>query len=244
MFEVKFNGKKIPSFIKVQSVNKTLLPNIETYSRKKPLVLGEFFSSIDFGTREIKLNISLLCNTLSKYYIDTVATWLKGNDWKPSKLQLDDTGDYYNAVCTSNLDIEDLLIIGKGEIVFTCFDPLLYSDQESSVKIFDNTTNVINAGNQSVYPTLEIITENYSNLSIENLATKQKLEIDGNFKLGQKLVIDCKRGYITLDDNNYMKGFVLRSDWIQLKQGFNSIKVNTNTNSVGEVIIKFVPCWI
>lgn len=237
MFSVKFNGVEIPPFIKVTNVNTSILPNVSPVSVKIGKMVGERFSRLDFGTREIVLSCKFMFDVLDLDKRVGCVKWLKGDNWKPSKLQFNGSTKYYMAVCSTQVDLADLIFLGEGEIVFTCYDPLLY-DVERQEVLLGEDVEIINNGNIAVYPRVEITTGGQSRIRVRNNTNGSSVLVNGDFVTDGKLVIDCSKQYITFNDVSAMKGFTLASDWLKLETGKNNIIVTYKDGSLSGTSMK------
>lgn len=242
MFSVKFNGVAIPPFIKVTNVTKSLLPKVTINSTNINGMIGNRFNKVEFGEREITLSCKFMFDILDQAKVDECAKWLRGNNWKPSKLQFNNSSKYFMAICSSEVDLNDLLFLGEGDITFKCNDPLLYDIEYMTP--FAGSVNVLNSGNTKDYPTIKMTCGGNSVIKVENTTNGTKVTVKGNFASGKELVIDCKKQYISYDGSSAMGGFYLDSDWITLEEGENHIVVTVTGGSSTSNKIYCQDSWI
>ncbi|UVX69109.1 MAG: tail protein [Bacteriophage sp.] len=244
MFKLKFNGVEAPKFIKVTGVDMGALPSISHNTFKVPSHFGDIDCGVDIGGRVITVNIKVI-KDLEKddsYYIRELAKWLRGDNFKVSKLELDESGRYYMARCSDNVELKDTIVISEGHITFTASDPRCYGKEElhrvlrngesigGNAYIEEATRTVTYPfeyrGDLTTLPTINIkfsgdcnsvrVTHVESGLS--NFVTKR------TFKSGDTLMIDNDRKLTKLNNRVDMTIFDITADFIELKEGRNTLK--------------------
>lgn len=163
--EMLFNNKLISHLIKIIDVERETTGERVLNSLQVPSRDGEIFQNVYFGTKTIAVSFYLtqeylptyLNGTLSKSeftkYVQSLAFYLTTD--KPAKLIFSDNPSQYHLAIMESFNIERVLKLGQGTIVFKCFDPFLYDTQTC---VFDATNDgivtITNDGTASSYPTI------------------------------------------------------------------------------------------
>lgn len=240
-FSLKYNGVAAPSFLKVTGVNQYILPDIEHYTTSIVGGYGDVDGGIRFGKKVFDVNYTIIFDGKhdDTYYIDAMALWLMGNDHKVSKLQLDNSGEYYMARVTDATDFEDFILYGSGTITFTASNPRRYASQETTVNLTKSGSTTVNYN--GYVPALPVITivcpSGTKSVKIENTTTGKYVLVSGT--LTGTLTIDNNKKYVAIGEEKQMGLLDTASDWIKLLKGSNVIKVTVTGTAITSATMKY-----
>ena len=241
-FSLKYNGVAAPSFLKVTGVNQYILPDIEHYTTSIVGGYGDVDGGVRFGKKVFDVNYTIIFDGKhdDTYYIDAMALWLMGNDHKVSKLQLDNSGEYYMARVTDATDFEDFILYGSGTITFTASNPRRYASQETTVNLTKSGSTTVNYN--GYVPALPVITavcpSGTVSIKVTNATTGESVTISAD-NLQGTIVIDCNRKFVSIDGTKDMTLLSIGSDWITLVRGNNTIEVVVNGTALTSINMKF-----
>lgn len=204
MLSLFFNKKKIPNFIHVTDIT---IQAFATENRK---------ISVDFVVYRKGL--------LSNKQLDELASWLKGDDGKDSKLVLpNDTTSYYLAKVNNAVDISGSLRKGSGTIEFICQDTTRKSMFQKTKDITKDSV-ISYLGNSKSYPVIRFtIAKSCSELkvSIVNDKFNNFIRLAGHFNQGQVIEVDMRKKKVTVDNKLNMQILTLDSNFHYLLPGIN-----------------------
>lgn len=243
MATTSFNGVAIPSFLKVTGISFPVLPDISVKESAMPRRYGNYDGGVNFGGKTIVLDVLILKDPALTLMAqsDVLAKWLKGDNWKPSKLILAEQPDkFFNARASNSVEISDLFFSGEGSIEFYAADPAKYNAAET-VKAFTNVTglNLTIAYNGSV-KTLPKITVSLADtgalkvatvndyIRIENLTTGKKMTLYGVLNRSDLVLNSSNRNLSLASVPKVLAGLSLDSQWLDLQTGNNNLKVTTS----------------
>lgn len=221
---IKFNGESLPTWVTVTGISFQTLPDIDVMKYKTPRSVGEIDGGVKRGSSTINLKVMIEKDKVKNIHQqkDELKMWAMGDNWKPSRLVFDEEPDkYYVGRVSNSMTIDDLFTHGKTNIEFYCADPLKYSVKETVKLGKSGWVEVENKGIEKV-PTvidIEITNSNIGNFNILNNVTNKKINIRGNFKIGQIITIDSGKKKILLNGEPAMKLMTFDSDWLYLTQG-------------------------
>lgn len=197
MLSLYFNDVKIPEWIKVTNIKEDIL-NLDVSKEKSNF--KEKSITIEFSFRRNKLI------DIEKRY--ELVNWIKGDNFKESKLVLPDRLNYYYMAKVSNLsEITGSIKKGSGSIVFTCFKTDYIDSRVDEITLNNSIERKIYyRGTSPAYP--DVI------FNILSACSKIKLSFNNNHK----------SGYIELN------GSFNRNDIIKFNQSTNKILVNNRVN--------------
>lgn len=183
MLNLIFNNIRIPDWIKVVDIKEDLL-------------------SSDNKTKKIKVDFKFKRNKLidAEKRIELI-DWIKGDDFKESKLILPDRLNFYYMAKAELSDITGSIRRGEGSIEFTCYGSYI-NTYENKLILNNNTEKLIYYGDVEAYPTLKI--------KVKSACSKIKIIHD--------------LGFIELN-NSFNAGNV-----IEFNQDTFNLKLNNNTN--------------
>ena len=241
-FKLKYNEVAAPSFLKVTGIDQYLLPKIDHYNSKITGSYGNIDGGISFGDKVFKVNYTIVYDSTKDdtYYIDAMAEWLRGNNFKVSKLQLDTSGEYYMARVSDATDFSDAILYGSGTITFTASNPRRYASKETSVNLATSGSTTVNY--TGYIPALPIFTitatsNGLTSLRIANNRTGDYVLITGILK--GTIVIDCNKKFVSVDGTKDMTLLTTDSDWINLLNGNNEIQVSCQGTAPSGVTMKY-----
>lgn len=241
-----FNGKKVPSFVRVQSVNVQTLPTIETNLKSIVGSSGRLAGRTTLGEKVITCSVVIVIpsgNSLQSCARE-LAVWLRGNDFKLSPLIITDDADVqYMAKINNSVDLSDLLVAGQGTLEF-----VVPSGDSESVNETTNsgtdTVTVTNSGTKITYPSFKItvgkaVTDGV--ITLRNTSTGDSLSLLGTFAVGDVLTVDCSKQLVKKADVVAISMISLSSKFFELREGENVISCD-NKGATIEVThrIKFL----
>ena len=241
MFSFKYNEVSPPSFLRVTGVDQYLLPEIDHYTTSVTGSYGNVDGGVRFGKKEFKVNYIIQYDGThdDAYYIDSMALWLMGNDNKVSKLQLDDSGEYYMARVSDATDFSDAILYGSGTITFTASNPRRYASRETSVNLATSgSTTVKYTGYIPALPVFTIVCPSgTTGVKIENTVTGDYVLVSGT--LTGTLTIDNNKKFVALGNEKRMDLLDINSDWITLLLGSQKINITVTGKAVTSVTMKY-----
>jgi predicted phage tail component-like protein len=156
---VKYAGIILSDLFQVRTVNTSAIPNRKNISIDIPSRHGELYNGFKYGTREIEITFIVRPDNSYEYsqYVTDIANALDVD--APSRLYLGDELSYYYSVPDGKVEIDEISVgVGEGKVNFTCYDPMIYSNE---YKLFEGT-NLITAKNDGTTDAYPIIKTNFS----------------------------------------------------------------------------------
>ncbi|MCU7192360.1 distal tail protein Dit [Turicibacter sanguinis] len=201
-----FNGAQIPDFIKVNNISIQLLPNEDN----QKIIKVDFF----VNRRQLIKNAQ----------IDQFASWLKGDNFKPSKLILpNDFSSYYLAKVSNTVEIDGSISRGEGSIEFQCAVPQRISNIENSISFIDS--GVIHyTGTHKSSPLIKfkVLSETSEiKLSFDNDKYHNFIKLVGHFNRDTMIEVDMKSKKVLVNQNLRMAILTLDSFFHDLLPGNN-----------------------
>lgn len=235
-FSLKFNGVTPPSFLRITGINQSVLPDIEHYNTQVTGAYGSIDGGIEVKSKQFTINyiIQYDASIDDTYYIEELSRWCIGDNYKVSKLQLDDTGYYYKARVTDASDFTDSILYGSGSIVFTASDPRKYAPTETTQSVSSGT--VINY--TGIIPVAPVFTFNggASSIKITNVTTGESVWLSGD--TSGSVVVDCNKKFVSVGGVKKMGLIALSNDWVRLFPGSNQFQLTGISNAT----IKYTIC--
>lgn len=219
-----FNDMQIPDFVIVKSIETQLLPDINNIFIKSDR--GVKHKKIEFGSKVVKIDFSIERGFKSLpdiTLIDTLNSWLKGDDWKPSKLVLpNDLDSHYLAIADKIDPLKPDSIECESSIEFLCVEPDRITTMEKVVAI-TNTGRFEYTGENTKPIIIFKITSQCEELklSISNKKYKNFIRLKHNFILNDVVKIDMSTKKVTLNDNLKMTILTLDSRFHDIVEGDN-----------------------
>lgn len=217
MLSLYFNNIRIPDWVKVTNITEDILPTLEATKYKTKLGVKKI--NIDFKFSRNKLIDSKRKNEF--------ITWLKGNNFKLSKLVLPGRKDfYYMAKVTNFSPINGTIRRGEGSIEFTCFDYKEIQTNKIKLNINDNSEkNITYDGTEEIYPDFMFkVISSCNKIKIKS-GDNRFLEFNNNFNKGDILQIIQSTNKVILNNSLNMQIWSLNSKRIKFIPGLNSLKL-------------------
>ena len=234
---LNFNGVDIPNFIKVRAVNISALASVSTNLKTNAGGYGVLSGNSTFAEKVISADISIVIP--SGYSIQKcareLAGWLKGNDFKLSPLIIkDDSEVQYMAKVNNSVDISDLIFAGEGSIEFVIPSGVALG---TSTKTYTGTTRAVftYGGTIKAYPQIEVTMNsqiNSGSINIVNVKTGEKISLAGSFNIGDKIVIDCSKHLVKVNDEIQLNMLSLDSQFFGTVLGANEISCSSTGASL------------
>ncbi|HAT4336774.1 TPA: hypothetical protein I9092_002197 [Clostridium perfringens] len=217
MLSLYFNNIRIPDWVKVTNITEDILPTLEATKYKTKL--GEKKITIDFKFKRNKL--------IDHKRKTELLTWLKGDNFKLSKLILPNRIDfYYMAKVTNFSSISGTIRKGEGSIEFTCFNYQEIQANAIKLNITDTTEKIINyTGSEDVYPVFIFkVISACDKIKIRD-SNSNFLEFNNSFNKGDILEITQSTNKVMLNNSLNMQIWHLKSKRIKFIPGLNSLKL-------------------
>jgi len=236
---VKFNGVTKPDFIRVVGLSFSTISNISVNESVIPNRVGNYDSGIQRGGAVCNLNIQLHDTDKSIFQLKReLKAWLKGDNWKTSKLELEENpGKFLWARVGADSEINDLFTHGETDIQFYCADPKEYDTELTEASFTGSEFVVLYQGIEETATIFEVtLKADYPNLSIRHKETGNTISLTGAFKANQKLLLDSDRKLVKLNDILDMNLVNFSSNWLYLDSEMNSFKL-FSTQAGNEVAV-------
>lgn len=232
---LNFNGVNVPSFVKVKAVSISALPSINTNLKGSMAGFGVLNGKSTFEEKTITASIVIVIPSgysLQKCARD-LAVWLKGNDFSLSPLILtDDPNIRYMAKVSNSVDISDLIYAGEGEIEFVIPSGCGESITEKLVS-GTGKASINYIGSQRTFPVIEVtVGATASTIVINHVQKGDSMYLNGSFKSGDKVLIDCNRHLVKVNDKLHMEMIGLTSKFIELDSGTNEISCSVSGSAI------------
>lgn len=232
---LNFNGVDIPKFVKVKRVDISALPSINPNIKGSSSSFGVLTGKTQFKEKYIKATISIVIP--SGYSLQKcgreLAVWLKGNDFDLSPLIIkDDSTVRYMAKVSNSVDLSDLLYVGEGEIEFVV--PSGCGEAVAEKTASGTSKAVINyLGSHRAFPIIEVtIMGVASTITITNTQKGESIYLNGSFKSGDKILIDCNKHLVKLNNEVHMELIGITSKFLQLDYGATNILCSASNSQV------------
>lgn len=154
---VKFNGLDMPSFVKVNKITNSVLPEISQNTVKVPGRAGMYDFGNEIGNREIELEYTIVADDEVdlRAKVREFATWLYYDEAKPFIINEEPDKTYYAKV-QGTTELNETLHIGQGTVKFICYDPYAYGEEKTVnlVGTEGDVFTVTNDGDVEAYPKL------------------------------------------------------------------------------------------
>lgn len=248
-----FNNVRIPDFIILKDIKIQLLGDVDNILASSNH--GSKHKKIKFGNKVIKLELSTIFekgHLIEKDDLNAIVKWVKGDDWKPSKLVLPGYEDeYYMAIVNNAGDIKNDIIEGIFTLEFICLNPNRISEFENKL-VFpgylkrklqttrnsntSNTTILTYEGLANTYPNIKFtITSRCSEvkLGIKNSKYNNYIKFKGDFNAGETIEINLKTKKVLRNNEINMPILTLDSRFHEITEGKNHY-----TLEVGNALIE------
>lgn len=235
-----FNDIDFTPYLKVENIRRDILPPRSIFSKKIPGRIGHGFIKVEMEPRTIEVDVRLI--EKNRKAVQEKVRQIAGmlHTTEPKKLILRDEPTRYNiAILSESTDIEKFVNTGFTTLRFLCLDPLFYSIEKNIIQLGQSTTIY----NNGTYPSKGIIkieiTEETDHLEVTLLNTGEFLYIDDNFDVGDIVVIDLEKEYVTKNGYSAMPNLYLESDFFELPVGDFEITISN-----GNGILEFRERWL
>lgn len=219
----------MPDFMKVKSVMVQTLPSIENNLKQIVGSSGRISGRTSLGEKVIDCEIVVVIpegKTLQACGRE-LAIWLRGDNFKLSPLIIeDDPSVRYMAKVNNSADLTDMIFVGSGTIQFIVPSGDSESITEKSAS-GGTSVDVQNNGSKAVFPIIKATigtTVTNGSLMIQNYTTGEKVVLNGTFKSGQTITVDCQKNLVKIGDKLDLKVINLESKFFEITEGVNTIK--------------------
>lgn len=180
---INFANVDIPSYVKVNKINYSILPKIESKTQRVAGRPGVYDFGIEVGQREIEVEISIIADNEFDVVrkARTFAEWLFHTELQPLIIS-DEPDKQYLARVVDETVIDEIFKVGQGTIKFLCPDAYAESIVEKAVTITPNTTDpfqVNNFGTVETHPVINL-TLNKNTTSIAVISEDKYVQIGAN----------------------------------------------------------------
>ena len=243
--EMYYNKTLFDDVLKVETINRSILPEMETIISTSSDGHGVTFIKNNLKPLTIDVGVRVIGESLddARFLYKDLASLMYTT--KLEKLYLRDYPDkYYMATLSGATDVELLVRTGSATLNFYCPDPIAWSDTELIFNISNNTQVLNNGTFRSSSAIAEItIQEATDSVKIECLETGEFVFVENEFSSGDEIIIYLGRegGDVTLNDTSIMEYCHYTSDFFNIPVGVSNIKV-TPTNS--SAILKLKERWL
>lgn len=217
MLSLYFNNVRIPDWIKVTNITEDILPNLEVTKEKTK-----------FGEKKIVVEFKFKRNKLIDHKLKyELLQFVKGDNFKESKLILPGRSEYYYMAKVTNLSsISGSIRRGEGTIEFTCFN---YKEIQANTCYLEiknkNSTDINYIGTEETYPKIKIkVTSQCNKIKLIDV-NGYFLEFNHSFNANDILEINQEFNKVTLNGVLNMQIWHLKSKRIKFKYGLNTLRV-------------------
>lgn len=228
MFKLIYNGVEAPDFLKVTGVDQSVLPSLNHFNTQLPSGYGDVDGGVGIGSKTFRISYKIIKNLSydDSYYIDALYLWLIGDNYKVSKLELDNSGEYYLARPVGQTELTDDIITGSGVITFVASNPRRYSPVEKEVTLnLLSETSITYNGIVPVYPVFSLRCSGTESIKIVNKNTGEFVLVSG--ALTGNIIIDCNKKYVSVNGKKDLTLLHQTSDWVLLRRGITSLEITT-----------------
>lgn len=234
---LNFNGKDLPNFVKVKRVNISALPSVSTNLKANAGGYGVLSGESTFGEKVISADVSIVIP--SGYSLQKcareLAVWLQGNNFKLSPLIISDDAEvHYMAKISNSVAISDLIFAGEGTLEFVVPSGVAVGNE---VKTYSGTTRAVfdYAGTIKAFPQIEVTINSEvpsGSVNIVNVKTGEKISLAGSFAVGNKIIVDCSKHLVKINDNMQLNMLSLDSQFFGTVVGGNEISCSVSGASL------------
>ena len=232
---IKYDGIKIPNFIKITNIKTQVLPSIENKLLQAPRAIGAIDVGTNYGTKIITISFIFKDNSLG--FIEkseALASWLRVDDLKARKLVLPShPNSYYLAKPNNSIELDDNITMAKGEIEFICLNPFRINSSQTSQSSNTFTYN----GTAKTDPVLDItVTSSASSIKVNivNESYNNYINLVGSFKAGDNVKVDLKTNKVYLNNSLNMALWGLDSKPHKVCRGSNKYSISN-----GNLVVKY-----
>lgn len=215
-FGIKFNGKPIPSYVRVRSVKYTALPELQNNFQRKISGVGLVDAGTQILGKTVTVEFSIIKDNRSILQLtQDFAKWLMGNNFNLSPLEITDGEKVtFQAKVNNGVEITDALAVGEGTIEFIVPTGVA-TGGNSDVSVVGNKITVYYTGSAISFPQVSVTLEEATSVvRIQDPRSGRQVTVNGNFRAGDTIEIDCMAKRVKINGYINMKGVSLNSTWI------------------------------
>ena len=220
-FNVYFNGKKLPSFVKVKGVGFSVLPAVNHTFRQIQGGGNLVTANLNLGAKLFNIDILIIKDqhkSLTEMCRE-LSAWCVGDSFKLSSLIFsDDPTVSYKGVVSNNVEINDIIFAGEGSIQITVPNGIATSTTPMNVESKDGVATLWYKGTAPSFPTITFhpTADRYNeSIAFTNLQTGTQTVLKGDFLTGCPVTIDCSKKVVKTGDSIALKMLGLESEWIK-----------------------------
>lgn len=219
---ILLDGIPMPDFLIVTGCSHDITGSIEHDIADTPGYSGVNIKGTKKNPRSIVIDFKYRDSGFLNYEKkEEISNWIHSNDLKESKLMFSWIPDSHYLVVPNNAtSLTDSIKLKSFSIEFLMINPYRIDNRENIVG-----SNFFYMGTEKTYPMIYIDVINQCTkikLIFENSEISSFLELNTNFKVGDKIVIDSKRKSIKVNDKYNMPILSLDSDFPIISKGKNN----------------------
>lgn len=232
--KIYFNNVALPSFVLVKRINHQILCDIDNETIESEV--GHKLRKTKLGTKIIEIEFSLLKDDSLPPFEQQqeLLKWIKGDNWKPSRLILpDNLNVHYIAICNNGIKFNNEKVESLGTIEFLICDPYRISNIEKTTTTpftISNKKEINYLNNIETFPRLKFkITSSCSEIKLNFTNEKYNnfVKLKHNFVLNDVIVIDMETKKVTVNDELKMQILTLDSRFHKICEGLNTYTKET-----------------
>ena len=226
MYKLYYNEKPIPDFVIITKIEEPLIGDITNTVISSNY--GSKCKQTEFGTKIVK-GFKML---LDSQKINELNEWLKGNNWKATKLILPGRDYYYEAIVNNAPDLEPNNYTTNFEIDFLILNP-----DKINLKEYESNNLKINymGTSEETYPTIILKVTNACSelkLSVSNSKYNNYIRLKHNFLTNDEIIVNMQTKKITINNVVKMQILTLDSRFHKLAKGENIYTLNIGNADV------------
>ena len=237
MYKLYYNEKPMPDFVIITKIEEPLIGNITNTVISSNY--GSKYKKTQFGTKIVKVYCTIKKGfnmLLDINKINELNEWLKGDNWRATKLVLPRRDYYYEAIVNNAPDLESNNYTTSFEIEFLILNP----DKINLRECESNNLKVNYMGtSEEAYPTIIFSITNACSelkLSVSNSKYENYIRLKHNFLTNDQITVNMKTKRVTVNDIVKMQILTLDSRFHKLTKGEN---IYTLDNGNANVKIKY-----
>lgn len=239
---ITFNGKKLPDWVSVVGMDFESV-SIDLLEHEAKRRIGNFDAGIDKGGIEVNLEIFIEPNGSLTIYeqADELKRFIKGDNWNVSELIFNEQpGKFYNARVDRGLDINDVFTHGETQITFYASDPKKYDVELSKTAQVVGEVAVNYDGLETTPVVIDVeFTQDTAKPFIKHVESGLEVALEGQFKTGDRLVVDTGNRSVLLNGNNIKNRLMFKSSWLILESGVNTFKLSNPDGVKNKFTVEF-----
>ncbi|TES53682.1 phage tail protein [Halalkalibacterium halodurans] len=247
-----YDGFDFSPYLTVNSIKRPLLPPQELSTMSIYGRHGDFFFRKQHGAVTLVVSVTIRDQTVDGYRnrIRELAGHLNKSEPKPLIFK-DESDKFVRALMTDESDLEELVMMGQGELSFYCPDPYFYAIEDevftfSGAGSYDFSRE---KGTTESFPLIEIRGEIGSTGEVTIETDDTRLTFNGLLSRGDILTLDSHylTAYIQKPDGSQVSAIneLDRMDFPVLKTGVNHMAIRaTGEADVHEVQMMSRSRWL